>query len=46
VVSADGSKVIALTSGGAKSSVTRERLQHEVAPALKALARSLSPMLH
>lgn len=46
VVSADGSKVIALTSGGAKSSVTRERLQHDVAPALKALARSLSPMLH
>lgn len=46
VVSPDGKKVMALTSGGAKSSVTKEKLLNEVAPALKELALSLSPMLH
>jgi DNA-binding IclR family transcriptional regulator len=46
VVSLDGKKVMALTSGGAKSSVTREKLLNEVAPSLKELALRLSPMLH
>jgi hypothetical protein len=46
VVSPDGKKVMALTSGGAKSSVTREKLLNEVAPSLKELALRLSPMLH
>jgi len=45
VVSPDGKKVMALTSGGAKSSVSKAKLLNEVAPALKALALSLSPML-
>ena len=45
VVSPDGKKVMALTSGGSKSSVTREKLLKEVAPTLKELALSLSPML-
>ena len=46
VTSLDGKKVMALTSGGAKSSVTREKLLNEVAPSLKELAVRLSPMLH
>jgi DNA-binding IclR family transcriptional regulator len=46
VVSLDGKKVMALTSGGSKSSVTREKLLEEVAPSLKDLALRLSPMLH
>jgi DNA-binding IclR family transcriptional regulator len=46
VLSLDGKKVMALTSGGAKSSVTREKLLSEVAPSLKELAVRLSPMLH
>ena len=46
VMSQDGKKVMALTSGGAKSSVTKERLLRDVAPALKELALSVSPMLH
>jgi DNA-binding IclR family transcriptional regulator len=46
VVSLDGKKVMALTSGGAKSSVTREKLLEEVTPSLKELAVRLSPMLH
>lgn len=46
VVSVDGKKVMALTSGGAKSSVTRDKLLNEVAPSLQDLASRLSPMLH
>lgn len=45
VISADGRKVMALTSGGARSSVTRDRLLDEVGPALQTLAQGLSPML-
>jgi DNA-binding IclR family transcriptional regulator len=46
VISPDGKKVMALTSGGAKSSVTKTKLLNEVAPALKELALNLSPMLN
>lgn len=46
VISPDGKKVMALTSGGSKSSVTRERLRQEVGPALKELSLRLSPMVN
>lgn len=45
VISPDGERVMALTSGGARSSVTPERLRKQVAPALKALAARIAPML-
>jgi DNA-binding IclR family transcriptional regulator len=45
VIAPDGSKLMALTSGGSRSSVTKERLTTRIAPALKSLAAQLAPML-
>lgn len=40
-----GGRCMALTCGGAKSSLTEDKLRHEVAPALLALAQELAPLL-
>jgi DNA-binding IclR family transcriptional regulator len=45
VSSPDGSRVMALTCGGAKSSLRREKLLGRVGPALKDLARKIGPLL-
>ncbi len=45
VISPDGSRVMSLTSGGAKSTLSREKLVAKVAPALTTLAQTISPML-
>jgi DNA-binding IclR family transcriptional regulator len=45
VVSPDGRRVMALTCGGAKSSLSTERLMQEVAPAMQALAEKIAPLL-
>ena len=45
VISPYGTHVMALTCGGVRSSMTRDKLANKVAPALKALASTLAPML-
>jgi DNA-binding IclR family transcriptional regulator len=45
VISPDGRRVMALTSGGPRSSLTREQLLGHVAPALKELAGKIAPLL-
>jgi DNA-binding IclR family transcriptional regulator len=45
VVSPDGRHIMALTCGGARSRFSREILTHQVAPALKAVATALAPVL-
>lgn len=45
VVSADGQHVLALTCGGGRSQITKEKLEKEIAPELLALAAKLAPMV-
>jgi len=45
VISPDRRRVMALTCGGAKSSLSTERLTTQVAPAMLALAEKIAPML-
>ena len=45
VISPDGRKVMALTCGGARSTLSRDKLITEAAPALKSLAEKIAPML-
>lgn len=45
VISPDGRQVMALTCGGARSKLTREKLISKVAPALTELATVLAPLL-
>lgn len=45
VISLDHRRVMALTCGGAKSSLSTEKLSKRVAPAMKALAERIAPML-
>lgn len=45
VISPDGSSVMALTCGGLRTRMTREKLSKQVAPMLKKLAEQLAPVL-
>ena len=45
VISPDRRRVMALTCGGAKSSLSTEKLTTQVAPAMLALAEKIAPML-
>jgi len=45
VISPDGRRIMALTCGGLRTRMTRQRLVAEVAPALKNLASQLAPAL-
>lgn len=45
VVSGDGQHVLALTCGGGRSQITKEKLSREIAPELLALAARLAPMV-
>ena len=45
VISPDGTSVMALTGGGLRTRMTRDRLTKQVAPALKKLAQQLAPVL-
>ncbi|VTU45722.1 Pca regulon regulatory protein (plasmid) [Variovorax sp. PBL-E5] len=45
VISADGKRVMALTCGGARSHMTRERLVSVLVPELQALAQRIAPLI-
>ena len=44
-ISPDGQRIVALTCGGARSSLTRETLLTRVAPALRELAARIGPLI-